>query len=152
LEVTAGELLLEALESELLEVRGSVGRLAPEEAQRRESTLGARLRSHIVDVLASVAAATAPVGASPEAGEADDGSTWLAKAAAARAARTFREPLAAAALEVIADLEDPEFSLAIAASLPSIVALIEIGRPPVSVALAALFSGPLAAHLFESQP
>jgi len=35
----------------------------------------------------------------------DDGSRWLATAAAARAERSFREPLAASALEVMADLE-----------------------------------------------
>jgi hypothetical protein len=108
--------------------RGSVGRLAPEEAQARAATLAGRLRSHLVAVLAAAAAATAPVqavvdagagaadagggaaeaetgvedaGAGAGAAEADDdGSRWLATAAAARAERAFREPLAAAALEV----------------------------------------------------
>ena len=162
LEVTAGELLLESLESELAEVRGSVGRMAPAEASTRSKTLASRLRSHVVEVLAvtsagydntgaqsghKTSAAATAAAATEDRTDDVDGSIWLERSTAARAERAFREPLAAAALEVIADLEGDEFTAAVEAALPSIVALVAVGRQPVSGALAALFAGPLAQRM-----
>ena len=144
LEVTAGELLLEALEAELREAAGSEGRMPPEVRRRRVDELDARLRAHVVAVLVVAAeGASSDNTKSSDVPDDDGGSEWLARSASERSARAFREPLAAAALDAIADMNAEAMAAAVRAAMPSIVGLVAVGRHPVSGALYNLFAGPL---------
>jgi hypothetical protein len=169
------------LERELDEANGAAGRLDPAEVSTRVDVLSARLREHVVRVLADAAAfakeedldgadADAGAGANENAAPSnadsvnygttsiniaavdptDDGSAWLARAAANRAGRAFREPLAAAAIDALGDMEDGDaesFARAIRDALPSATTLIAVGRAPMSGALARLFGGALKRRL-----
>ena len=181
LEISAGVSYLRSLERELDEANGAAGRLDPAEVSTRVDVLSARLREHVVRVLADAAAfakeedldgadtdagAGANENAAPSNADSvnygttsnniaavdptDDGSAWLARAAANRAGRAFREPLAAAAIDALGDMEDGDaesFARAIRDALPSATTLIAVGRAPMSGALARLFGGALKRRL-----
>jgi len=89
-----------------------------------------------------------PNGVARRMGSLDDGGAgWLARDARMRAAASFREPLAAAAIRALSDLSAVDADL-FAACLRECVqyacALVAVGRDPVARELAELFAGPIA--------
>ena len=89
-----------------------------------------------------------PNGVARRMGSLDDGGAgWLARDARTRAAASFREPLAAAAIRSLSDLSAVDADL-FAACLRECVqyacALVAVGRDPVARELAELFAGPIA--------
>jgi hypothetical protein len=77
----------------------------------------------------------------------DGGAGWLERAARTRAAASFREPLAAAAIRALSDLSAVDadlFAQCLGECVPFACALVAVGRDPVARELAELFAGPIA--------
>ena len=89
-----------------------------------------------------------PNGVARRMGSLDDGGAgWLERAARTRAAASFREPLAAAAIRALSDLSAVDadlFAQCLGECVQFACALVAVGRDPVARELAELFAGPIA--------
>ena len=77
----------------------------------------------------------------------DGGAGWLERAARTRAAASFREPLAAAAIRALRDLASVDvdlFATCLKECVSFACALVSVGRDPVARELSELFAGPIA--------
>ena len=90
----------------------------------------------------------APGGVARRMGSLDDGGAgWLERAARTRAAASFREPLAAAAIRALRDLASVDvdlFATCLKECVSFACALVSVGRDPVARELSELFAGPIA--------
>ena len=77
----------------------------------------------------------------------DGGAGWLERAARTRAAASFREPLAAAAIRALRDLASVDvdlFATCLKECVSFACALVSVGRDPVARELSEFFAGPIA--------
>ena len=90
----------------------------------------------------------APGGVARRMGSLDDGGAgWLERAARTRAAASFREPLAAAAIRALRDLASVDvdlFATCLEECVSFACALVSVGRDPVARELSEFFAGPIA--------
>ncbi len=89
-----------------------------------------------------------PGGVARRMGSLDDGGAgWLERAARTRAAASFREPLAAAAIRSLRELAAIDvdlFATCLRECVSFACALVSVGRDPVARELSELFAGPIA--------